>query len=140
VYIDDYSGCVPSGDTGFSATCSASRELAVPNSGAFPCTLPTNAEVGRLSRSSDGAITTFYCYRQLPGTTMFDTNAVDPFNGTGIIGRLQWDGSVDTTLSVGVDRVGAGNELDGGMLPCTAGAEPLFPGATEYAYWLTGNR
>lgn len=119
ITIDDYSGCQPSADTSFSNTCSAVRSIDVPSTatgaqGYYPCTLGTNAESGRLSKSADGLLVTFYCFRQYAGTTLWDTGNIDPFNGTGIVATIDYLGYVNTTYSVGVDRVGAGNELDGG--------------------------
>lgn len=96
------------------------RTLLTPSDGNFPCTLPTNAEVGRLSSSTDGQIVTWYCYRQPAGTTLQDTGNIDPFNGDGIVATLDHLGNINTSYVVGTSRVGAGNELDGGMLPTTA--------------------
>lgn len=92
VAIDDFGGCLPSPDSSYSATCSAMRTLAAPSDGSFPCTLPTNAEVGRLSSSADGQLVTWYCMRQPAGTTLQDTGNVDPFNGDGVVAVMDYLG------------------------------------------------
>ena len=86
INIDDFGGCLPSDDSSYSSTCSAVRTLEVPSQSqgygdqnTFPCTLGTNAESGRLSKSADGLLVTFYCFRQYAGITLWDTGNIDPF-------------------------------------------------------------
>jgi hypothetical protein len=90
--------------------------------------------MGRVSISADLQIATFYCMRQPAGTTLADTGNVDPNNGAGVVAVIDYLGRINTSYVVGTNRVGAGNELDGGMLATTAGAESLG------RYWVTGNR
>ena len=105
VFIDDYSDCVATGP------CARAHTWTVPNSGSGACTLPPNQEAGRLSRSANGALLTWYCVRNNTGTGLGAT-----FISDGAMGSISSTGAISTTFTISKARMFASGTADAGKL------------------------
>ena len=115
-YIDDYSGCTTTGP------CALMHTWAAPSTGTTACTLPPQIEAGRLSRSSNGALLSFYCVRNATGVTLGAT-----YNSDGVMATINTAGVFSTAFTISKLKFASAGYTDygigAGLIPNSAATE-----------------